>query len=275
MSNLADRRDKPEIERFRDIHLSELCSLLKLYESQELVCLINRAEGKIICMVEATESEGILGGKGESFRNLIEVDKPTLQNVWSDLQRLRKESKVETNGRRSTGRQVVLVFDTMLASMKKVEVSDFRTTLKDFYSGILPVVSGFNGKVLNSGSERFYVVFEFADEAIQCSSLLKEKFYALLCALNLLWMGVLLMFAISCEKAETNLETDAELLVEVPLDAWQMDEGVVAKSTAVEAYMFRGNTSFCLANKDNLVNCQGTVLGVAPESGAQLVLSQV
>ncbi|MCE4563302.1 hypothetical protein INQ51_03170 [Maribellus sp. CM-23] len=91
--------------------------------------------------------------------------------------------------------------------------------------------------------------------------------------LNLLWMGVLLMFTISCEKAETNLETDAELLVEVPLDAWQMDEGVVAKSTAVEAYMFRGNTSFCLANKDNLVNCPGAVLGVAPGSGSQLIFN--
>ncbi|WP_233376444.1 hypothetical protein [Maribellus sp. CM-23] len=86
-------------------------------------------------------------------------------------------------------------------------------------------------------------------------------------------MGVLLMFTISCEKAETNLETDAELLVEVPLDAWQMDEGVVAKSTAVEAYMFRGNTSFCLANKDNLVNCPGAVLGVAPGSGSQLIFN--
>lgn len=180
MSNLADRRDKPEIEEFRNIHLSELCSLLKLYESQELVCLFNRADGKIICMVDATESDSILGGKGESFSNLIEVDKPALQNVWSDLQRLQKESKVKTNGRKSTGRQVMLVFDTMLASMKKEEVSNFRITLKDFYSNILSVVSAFNGKVLNSGSERFYVVFEYADEALQCSSLLKERFFALL-----------------------------------------------------------------------------------------------
>ncbi|RIJ49082.1 AraC family transcriptional regulator [Maribellus luteus] len=180
MSNLADRRDKPEIEQFRDIHLSELCSLLKLYESQELVCLFNRADGKIICMVDAAASEGILDGKGGSFNNLIEVDKPALQNVWTDLQRLRKESKVKPNGRRSTGRQVMLVFDTMLESMKKEEVSDFRMTLKDFYSRILSLVGTFNGKVLNSGSERFYVVFEFADEALQCSVLLKERFYALL-----------------------------------------------------------------------------------------------
>ncbi|RIJ49081.1 hypothetical protein D1614_05805 [Maribellus luteus] len=91
--------------------------------------------------------------------------------------------------------------------------------------------------------------------------------------LNLLWVGVLLLFTISCDEAETNIETDAELLVEVPLDAWQMEEALVAKSTAAETYMFRGNASFCLANKDNLVNCPGAVLGVAPGSGAQLIFN--
>jgi len=92
--------------------------------------------------------------------------------------------------------------------------------------------------------------------------------------LSLLYLSVLLTFLISCEKDDTNQETNAELLVEVPMNAWQVEDAFVSKSTTTSTmFMFRGNTSFCLANKDNLNNCPGTVLGVAPGNGSQLIFN--
>lgn len=92
--------------------------------------------------------------------------------------------------------------------------------------------------------------------------------------LNLLCVSVLLTFLISCEEAETNLETDAELIVEVPLKTSLAEDAFTSKSTSIPSmFMFRGNTSFCLANKDNLNNCPGTVLGVTPGDGSQLIFN--
>lgn len=92
--------------------------------------------------------------------------------------------------------------------------------------------------------------------------------------LHLLCVSLLLTFLISCEEAETNFETNAELLVEVPLDAWHQEGALVSKSNAASSmFMFRGSTSFCLASKDHLKNCPGTVLGVAPGSGSQLIFN--
>lgn len=92
--------------------------------------------------------------------------------------------------------------------------------------------------------------------------------------LSLLCLSVLFIFLISCEKDDTNQETNAELLVEVPMNAWQVEDAFVSKSTTTSTmFMFRGNTSFCLANKDNLNNCPGTVLGVAPGNGSQLIFN--
>ncbi|MCK3685911.1 hypothetical protein [Maribellus sp. YY47] len=92
--------------------------------------------------------------------------------------------------------------------------------------------------------------------------------------LSLLCVGVFLTFLCACEKAETSVKTDAQLLVELPLEAWQADELITPKSATVGSlYRFNGSTSFSLASKDNLNNCPGAVLGVAAGSGSQLIFN--
>ncbi|MFV0592386.1 MAG: hypothetical protein ACK5M7_13450 [Draconibacterium sp.] len=93
--------------------------------------------------------------------------------------------------------------------------------------------------------------------------------------LNLLVLCVFLIFLISCEEADTSVQTNAELSVEVPMSAWQADDVLASKSASSVSslYNFRGSASFCLANKDNLSNCPGAVLGVAPGSGARIVFN--
>ncbi len=87
---------------------------------------------------------------------------------------------------------------------------------------------------------------------------------------KLFWIGMLLIPLLACEDVQDTLQTNAELNVVIPLEATLVENTFITKSSPVDQFAFDGIATFCLANKDKLHNCPGTVLGVVPGQGAEL-----
>jgi len=176
MKNFTDHhRDKPESGQQSDINSADFLAFLNLINSQKLVCLFNNAESKLICLADFDEldDQSIIREKNSGM--LTEVDEHAFRSIWRELHRLK--SALVVNKTESANIQVMLVIDTMLKSISKDEARKYRLMLKYFYSGILPTAAEFKGKVLNNGSERFYISFQSAAEALECSVQLRKAFY--------------------------------------------------------------------------------------------------
>lgn len=87
---------------------------------------------------------------------------------------------------------------------------------------------------------------------------------------KLFWIGMLLIPLWACEDVEETMQTDAELNVTIPLEAKLVENTFATKSSPADKFTFDGIATFCLANKDKLHDCPGTVLGVVPGQGAEL-----
>ncbi len=84
---------------------------------------------------------------------------------------------------------------------------------------------------------------------------------------RLLLIGVLVLPLFSCEDPDTSVETKAEIELFVPLSSTEL------KSVDVDGeYLFEGETTFCIANKDNSIYCPGNILHVTSGENAKLTL---
>ncbi|WP_167615614.1 hypothetical protein [Maribellus sediminis] len=86
---------------------------------------------------------------------------------------------------------------------------------------------------------------------------------------KILWIGILLMPIFACDEVNDQAETSAELNVPITLEA-VMVENTFSTTSPFDLYSFNGLNTFCLANKDNVKNCPGLVVGVTPGVGAKL-----
>jgi len=84
---------------------------------------------------------------------------------------------------------------------------------------------------------------------------------------ELLLIGVLMLPLFACEDPDTSVETKADIQLFIPLSSTEL------KSLEVEGgYLFEGETTFCIANKDNSIYCPGNILHVTSGENATLTL---
>lgn len=86
---------------------------------------------------------------------------------------------------------------------------------------------------------------------------------------KLFWIGILLIPVFACNDVNEQAETNAELNVPIALEA-VLVENTYSPESPFDLYTFNGLSTFCLANKDNVKNCPGMVVGVTPGVGAKL-----
>ncbi|MFV0592384.1 MAG: hypothetical protein ACK5M7_13440 [Draconibacterium sp.] len=180
MDTEYNHRDKPEIELLKKISASDLALLLTLLRSQELACLYNGRETKVICMVDTSEVEDRLMLYKTNSEKLTEVDEKTFHSIWSELLKLKETTDTQVDEKNTVSSRVLLVYDTMIKPMKKEEVRDLHSVLRKFYQEMLIIVEKYGGELLNSGTERFGITFQSSKKAILCSYKLSEQFYGLL-----------------------------------------------------------------------------------------------
>lgn len=180
MSNFTDHRDKPETVLHKSSDESVSSFFFSLINSQKLICLFNKRDGKMICLAEfdKPENQSILSEENSGV--ITEIEENAFHSIWNEIKRLKSEASVKAANQKSSEIQLMLVLDTMLKSLRKEEVRYLRTVMKDFYPEAMKITSRFNGKVLSRGLERFFIAFESMEDAIYCSSLLRTKFYDLM-----------------------------------------------------------------------------------------------
>lgn len=180
MSNVIDRRDKPETEQYKLIDLSNFLSFSTSLIEQNLICLYNETEKKIILLAEVEKIENHPIFKTTHLSAVTEIERSVFQNIWGELLRLRGEPNLKIKDREPTAIQVALCCRMLLSGGRKEDVRRFRLVANEVFPEVLTIVSRFNGALSNNGSKHFWIVFKSLKDAIYCSAHLKEKLSDLL-----------------------------------------------------------------------------------------------
>lgn len=88
--------------------------------------------------------------------------------------------------------------------------------------------------------------------------------------IRLFLIGLMFVSFQACDEADESFETTAQINVDIPLTAWYVNVGEELKAGSDGEYQFNGSAAFCLANKEGLSKCPGSVTGVVPGTGAEL-----
>ena len=88
--------------------------------------------------------------------------------------------------------------------------------------------------------------------------------------LKLFFIGAFVLSLHACEEADDSFQTQAEINVDIPLTAVYLDDADQLKASSTVQYQFNGTAAFCLANKEGLSKCPGSVVGIVPGTGAEL-----
>ncbi len=88
--------------------------------------------------------------------------------------------------------------------------------------------------------------------------------------LRLFLIGLIYLSFQACEEADESFETTTQINLDIPLTGYYLNTGEELKAGSDNEYQFNGSAAFCLANKEGLSKCPGSVTGIVPGSGAEL-----
>lgn len=87
---------------------------------------------------------------------------------------------------------------------------------------------------------------------------------------NLFLIGVLSLALFSCNEADTDYLTEANLVIDIPTNAH-----LANLNQTTEVYQFDGIGVFCLGYNEELKNCPGEIVQVIPGEGALLSFTTI